>query len=183
MAVGLVDHLEPALDSVLVPAVAADGEQEHENGPQNLRRFGGSVLGPRLTTDGEQGHENGTPIGAVVAGIVLVALLGVGAVGLVRLATAGEGDYHRLARQARADGVAPTKVLVYGEAVAPYFPGAYDSLAPFDDGQTPAQLVVLDPSLTDAVDGATVARWRDWARSWGLQPHRVGRLEGWWAAP
>lgn len=120
---------------------------------------------------------------AGLALVVLVVLLGVGATSVVRLATLGEGDYHRLAREARADGVAPTKVLVYGEAVAPYFSGAYDSLAPFDDGSTPAQLVVLDPSLTDAVDGATVERWRDWARAWGLEPHRVGRLEGWWAAP
>lgn len=162
VALGLVDHLAPALGSVLGSrAAAGDGSQ-----PQNGR-----------------GAAAPTAVVAGVAGVALAVLAGVGVLGVARLATLGEGDYHRLARQARADGVAPTKVLVYGEAVAPYFPGAYDSLAPFDDGSTPAQLVVLDPSLTDAVDGATVERWRDWARSWGLQPHRIGRLEAWWAAP
>ena len=64
---------------------------------------------------------------------------------------------------------------------ASYAPRVAASLAPFDDGATPAQLVVLDPSLTDAVDGATVERWRNWARGWGLAPHRIGRLEAWWA--
>ena len=119
----------------------------------------------------------------VVAGATLAVLVVAGALTMVRLATLPEGDYHQLARSAHADGVRPAKVLIYSESVAPYFPGAYDALAPFDDGSQPAQMVVLDPSLTDAVDAATVERWRGWARSWGLVPHRVGRLEGWWAAP
>ena len=118
-----------------------------------------------------------------VAGATLAVLAVAGALTMARLATLPEGDYHQLADQAQADGVRPTKVLIYSESVAPYFPGAYDALAPFDDGSQPAQLVVLDPSLTDAVDAATVERWRDWARGWGLSPHRVGRLEGWWATP
>ena len=88
-----------------------------------------------------------------------------------------------MADQVAADGVAPKRILIYSEAVAPYFPGAFDALAPFDDGSVPAQLVVLDPSLTDAVTPEVVDQWRTWARGWGLQPHRVGRLEAWWAEP
>ena len=118
-------------------------------------------------------------LAVLVAGVLLVA----GAVVVVQTATLGTGDYRRMAEQAAADGVRPRKVLVYGEAVAPYFTGAFDSLAPFDDGTEPAQLVVLDPSLTDAVAPEVVAQWRRWARAWGLAPHHVGRLEAWWAAP
>ncbi|WP_426571050.1 ArnT family glycosyltransferase [Aquihabitans sp. McL0605] len=121
--------------------------------------------------------------GPVIAAVALAVLVVVGAGSMVQLATMGDGDYRHLAQEAAADGVAPTKVLVYGESVAPYFPGAIDSLAPFDDGTVPAQMVVLDPSLTDAVPAASVDQWRSWARSWGLVPHRVGRLEAWWAAP
>jgi hypothetical protein len=128
---------------------------------------------------------DGRPAAMAVRGVagLAAALLVVAAVtATVDLATLPDGDYRTMARAAAADGVRPTKVLVYGEAVAPYFPGAHDSLAPFDDGSVPAQLVVIDPSLSDAVDGPTVVeRWRDWARGWGLVPHRVGRLEAWWA--
>ncbi|MBX3284434.1 MAG: hypothetical protein KF703_03745 [Actinobacteria bacterium] len=181
VAVALVDHLEPRAGPVLRPAAVTDDRSQPQNGGQSLRRFGESLLRPAVVTGDRSQPQNRTRLGGVVAGVVLVVLVGCGVAGAAGLATLGEGDYHRMARQARADGVAPTKVLVYGEAVAPYFPGAYDSLAPFDDGATPAQLVVLDPSLTDAVDGATVERWRNWARGWGLAPHRIGRLEAWWA--
>lgn len=119
----------------------------------------------------------------VAAAVALVVLVGFGAVTTFRLATLEPGDYRTMAAQASADGVRPTKILIYSEAVAPYFSGAFDSLAPFDDGSQPAQMVVLDPSLTDAVTPDVVARWRDWARGWGLVPHRVGRLEAWWAEP
>ncbi len=191
VAVGLVDRLLGARP-LLSPRVVRIDPNQLQNQPQNLRRFVGTLLSPRVVRIDPNQLQNGSGPGpgpgpraapAVVAGVVLAVLVAVGARSVVGLATLGEGDYHRLARQAQADGVAPTKVLVYGEAVAPYFPGAYDALAPFDDGTTPAQLVVLDPSLTDAVDGTTVERWRDWARGWGLRPHRVGRLEAWWAAP
>jgi hypothetical protein len=122
-------------------------------------------------------------VARAVAGLAAAVLVVSGIAATVRLAALPEGDYRTMARAAAADGVRPTKVLVYGEAVAPYFPGAYDSLAPFDDGTTPAQLVVLDPSLTDAVGTATVEEWRARARGWGLVPHHIGRLEAWWAAP
>lgn len=118
---------------------------------------------------------------AAVASMAVLAL--VGALAVVQQATTVGGDYRALARQVHAAGVAPTKVLVYAESVAPSFDGAYDSLAPFDDGSVPAQLVVLDPSLAEAVDPDVVERWRGWARAWGLAPHRVGRLEAWWAEP
>jgi 4-amino-4-deoxy-L-arabinose transferase-like glycosyltransferase len=119
----------------------------------------------------------------VVAALALAVLVGFGAVTSVQLAALGDGDYRQMAEQAQADGVEPQRILIYSEAVAPYFPGAVDALAPFDDGQTPAQMVVLDPSLSDAVTPDVVERWRTWARGWGLQPHRVGRLEAWWAEP
>ncbi len=119
----------------------------------------------------------------VLAAAALVVLAGFGLAATVQLAALGDGDYRQMAAQARAAGVEPERIVVYGEAVAPYFPGAVDALAPFDDGQIPAQLVVLDPSLTDAVTPDVVERWRGWARGWGLVPHRVGRLEAWWAEP
>ena len=122
------------------------------------------------------------PVPVLAAG-ALAVLVAFGLASMVQLATLGDGDYRQLADQARADGVVPDRILIYSEAVAPYFPGAIDALAPFDDGQVPAQMVVLDPSLTDAVTPDVVARWRDWARGWGLAPHRVGRLEAWWAEP
>ena len=122
------------------------------------------------------------PVPVLAAG-ALAVLVAFGLASMVQLATLGDGDYRQLADQARADGVVPDRILIYSEAVAPYFPGAIDALAPFDDGQVPAQMVVLDPSLTDAVTPDVVARWRDWARGWGLAPHRVGRLEVWWAEP
>lgn len=115
---------------------------------------------------------------AVVAAAVLVVA---GIASLVQLAGLPEGDYRRMAQQAAADGARPQRILIYSESVAPYFPGAVDALAPFDDGSQPAQMVVLDPSLTDAVTPDVVDRWRSWARGWGLVPHRVGRLEAWWA--
>lgn len=130
----------------------------------------------------DRGRWRAAPV-PVLAALALAVLAGSGAVATVRLATLPAGDYRQMAAAARADGVEPERILIYSEAVAPYFPGAVDALAPFDDGQAPAQMVVLDPSLTDAVAPETVAQWRDWARSWGLQPHRVGRLEAWWAAP
>ena len=52
-----------------------------------------------------------------------------------------------------------------------------------DDGSVPGDVLVLDPSLTDAADPLTVEVWRNWARAWGLVPHDVGRLEVWWAGP
>ncbi|MCU1370127.1 MAG: hypothetical protein JWO77_1321, partial [Ilumatobacteraceae bacterium] len=119
----------------------------------------------------------------VVAALALLVLAGSGLVATVRLATLADGDYRQMAAEAKADGVEPARILIYSEAVAPYFPGAVDALAPFDDGRTPAQLVVLDPSLSDAVTPDVVERWRTWARGWGLAPHRVGRLEAWWAEP
>lgn len=118
-----------------------------------------------------------------LATAALVVLAVTGLVATLQLATLGDGDYRQMAAEARADGVAPERILIYSEAVAPYFPGAVDALAPFDDGQTPAQMVVLDPSLSDAVTPDVVERWRTWARGWGLVPHRVGRLEAWWAEP
>ena len=118
-----------------------------------------------------------------VAGLVALVLVGAGLLLLVQTLTLGTGDYRRMAQEAAADGVRPQRIVVYGESVAPYFPGAVDSLAPFDDGSQPAQMLVLDPSLTDAVSAQTVARWRSWARAWGLAPHHVGRLEAWWAEP
>jgi hypothetical protein len=120
------------------------------------------------------------PLLASLALVVLVAF-GVGA--LAQVATMEPGDHRRLAAAARRDGVAPERILIYSDSMAPYFPGAIDALAPFDDGQVPAQMVVLDPSLTDAVTPDVVERWRAWARGWGLQPHHIGRLEGWWAEP
>ena len=123
-----------------------------------------------------------TPV-PVLASVALAVLAGFGLVSMAQLATLGEGDYRQLADQAKADGVAPERIVIYSEAVAPYFPGAVDALAPFDDGQTPAQMVVLDPSLSDAVTPDVVEQWRTWARGWGLVPHRVGRLEAWWAEP
>ena len=117
----------------------------------------------------------------VLAALSLLVLVAFGLVTTAKLATLGDGDYRTMAREAAADGAAPKRILIYSESVAPYFPGAVDALAPFDDGSTPAQMVVLDPSLTDAVSPQTVATWRDWARGWGLQPHHVGRLEAWWA--
>lgn len=119
----------------------------------------------------------------VVAAVALAVLAGSGLVATAQLATLGDGDYRQLAAQATADGVQPDRIVIYSEAVAPYFPGAVDALAPFDDGQTPAQMVVLDPSLSDAVGPEVVEQWRNWARGWGLAPHRVGRLEAWWAEP
>jgi 4-amino-4-deoxy-L-arabinose transferase-like glycosyltransferase len=123
-----------------------------------------------------------TPV-PVIAGVALVVLAGIGLASTAHIATLGDGDYRQMAAQAQADGVAPERILIYSESVAPYFPGAIDALAPFDDGQTPAQMVVLDPSLTDAVTPDVVDQWRTWARGWGLAPHRVGRLEAWWAEP
>lgn len=120
---------------------------------------------------------------AVAAAVVVLVLAVSGAVALVQLGGLGEGDYRTMARQAAADGVRPQRIVVYGESVAPYFDGAVDALAPFDDGSVPAQMLVLDPSLTGAVPAASVEQWRGWARGWGLVPHRVGRLEAWWAAP
>lgn len=119
----------------------------------------------------------------VVAAVALVVLAGFGLVATAQLATLGDGDYRQMVSQAKADGVEPQRILIYSEAVAPYFPGSVDALAPFDDGSEPAQMVVLDPSLSDAVTPDVVDRWRSWARSWGLSPHRVGRLEAWWAEP
>ncbi|HWJ97594.1 MAG TPA: glycosyltransferase family 39 protein [Acidimicrobiales bacterium] len=119
----------------------------------------------------------------VVAAVALVVLGAFGLGSMVQLATLGDGDYRQMAVLARADGVEPRRIVIYSEAVAPYFPGSVDALAPFDDGSTPAQMVVLDPSLSDAVTPDVVARWRGWARGWGLVPHRVGRLEAWWAEP
>ncbi|MGN6694590.1 MAG: glycosyltransferase family 39 protein [Aquihabitans sp.] len=119
----------------------------------------------------------------VVAAAALVVLVAFGIGSMVQLATLGDGDYRRMAARAHADGVQPQRILIYSEAVAPYFPGSVDALAPFDDGTQPAQMVVLDPSLSDAVTPDVVARWREWARGWGLSPHRVGRLEAWWAEP
>ncbi len=129
------------------------------------------------------GGRSGRAPAPVLAAVALAVLAGSGLVATAQLATLPAGDYRQMAAEARADGVEPQRILIYSEAVAPYFPGAVDALAPFDDGQTPAQLVVLDPSLSDAVAPETVAQWRDWARGWGLQPHRIGRLEAWWAAP
>jgi 4-amino-4-deoxy-L-arabinose transferase-like glycosyltransferase len=119
----------------------------------------------------------------VAAAVALLVLAGSGLVATAQLATLPEGDYRQLAAQAQAAGVEPDRIVIYSEAVAPYFPGAVDALAPFDDGQQPAQLVVLDPSLSDAVAPEVVEQWRGWARRWGLSPHRVGRLEAWWAEP
>ncbi|MFN8017097.1 MAG: glycosyltransferase family 39 protein [Acidimicrobiales bacterium] len=129
------------------------------------------------------GERSGLGVRTVAAGVVAAVLVVAGVVVVVRTATLGDGDYRTMAARAAADGVRPRRILVYGEAVAPYFPGAVDALAPFDDGSQPAQMVVLDPSLTDAVSPDTVATWRSWARAWGLQPHHVGRLEAWWAGP
>ncbi len=119
----------------------------------------------------------------VLAAVVLAVLAAFGLWSTAQLAMLGEGDYRRLAAEAKDDGVAPARILIYSESVAPYFPGAIDALAPFDDGQVPAQMVVLDPSLSDAVTPEVVEQWRTWARGWGLEPHRVGRLEAWWPAP
>lgn len=119
----------------------------------------------------------------VVAAVALVVLAGLGLASMVQVATLGNGDYRQMAEQAGRDGVDPERIVIYSEAVAPYFPGAVDVLAPFDDGQVPAQMVVLDPSLTNAVTPEVVEQWRTWARGWGLVPHSVGRLEAWWAEP
>lgn len=119
----------------------------------------------------------------ILASVALVVLAAFGLGSMVQLATLGDGDYRQMAAAAKADGVEPERIVIYSEAVAPYFPGSVDALAPFDDGSQPAQLVVLDPSLSDAVTPDVVERWRGWARGWGLVPHRVGRLEAWWAEP
>ena len=119
----------------------------------------------------------------VIASIALLVLVAFGLGSMAQLATLGDGDYRQLADRASVAGVEPQRILIYSESVAPYFPGAIDALAPFDDGQDPAQMVVLDPSLSDAVAPDIVERWRSWARGWGLVPHRVGRLEAWWAEP
>ncbi|MCU1453157.1 MAG: hypothetical protein JWN46_1303 [Acidimicrobiales bacterium] len=122
------------------------------------------------------------PAPRVVGALVLAVLVGVGALTTARVATLGEGDYHRLARLVAADGVQVRRSEIYAESVAPYFPGSIELLAPFDLNPEPAQLLVLDPTLAAAIDPATIDRWRGWARRWGLRPHRVGRLEAWWAA-
>ncbi len=119
--------------------------------------------------------------GMAVAALVALALVGLVTMG--RQATLGEGPYRSAARQIAADGVRPMRIVGYAEAMSPYFPGSYDVLAPFDDGSTPGDVLVLDPSLTDAANPLSVEQWRGWARSWGLSPHDVGRLEVWWAEP
>lgn len=119
-------------------------------------------------------------VGAAVALVVLVVA---GVLALGRQAVLPDGPYRTAARRIAADGIHPVRIVGYGEAMAPYFPGAYDVIAPFDDGSVPGDVLVLDPSLTDAADPLTVEVWRNWARAWGLVPHDVGRLEVWWAGP
>ena len=120
---------------------------------------------------------------SLAASVALVAMVGTGVVTMGHLATLGDGDHRTVATLAAADGVEPGRILMYSDAVAPYFGDAADVLIPFDDGAVPAEMVVLDPSLSDALAPELVARWREWANAWGLQPHRVGRLEAWWAEP
>lgn len=115
-----------------------------------------------------------------VALVALGALILVGMVAVGHQATLGEGPYRRAAGQIAAAGIRPVRIVGYGEAMAPYFPGSYDVLAPFDDGSVPGDVLVLDPSLTDAANPLSVEQWRGWARAWGLSPHDVGRLEVWW---
>ncbi len=86
-----------------------------------------------------------------------------------------------MAHRVKSEVGNPTRIAFYGEAVDPYFRSAGTAFLPFDDGKQAADLVVLDPSLALAVDRPTINRWRDWARGWGLRPHRVGRLEVWYA--
>ena len=126
---------------------------------------------------------NRAPGPATALGIAAVALVGSGLLATWRTATIEPGDYGRLVTELDAHGIAPTAVRFQGEAVERYFPDAASGQVGFTDPAAPFDLLVLDPRdvplLADGVADAVRAQ----AEAAGLQPHRIGRLEVWYAGP
>ncbi len=115
-----------------------------------------------------------------------IAALALGASGLVatwRTATIESGDYGRLATELQDRGIEPASVRFQGEAVERYFPAADVAQIGFADPSTPFDLLVLDPRDVPMLPAGVADGARAGARTAGLAPHRIGRLEVWYADP
>ncbi len=120
---------------------------------------------------------------AAALGVAAVALVAAGVVATWRTATIEPGDYGRLAADLDARGVEPTSVRFKGESVERYFPDADSGQVGFTDASVPFDLLVLDPRDVPLLPDGVADRVRSQAQAAGLQPHRVGRLEVWYAEP
>jgi hypothetical protein len=100
------------------------------------------------------------------------------------VATIRRGPMTRLAAQLRAQHLHPRRVLALAESVDRYFPAktsvtTYGAFG-FGYGTGPADLVVIDPWYAEGLPAADTNELRRRALAWGLQVHRVGRIEAWY---
>ncbi|MCU1372137.1 MAG: hypothetical protein JWO77_3331 [Ilumatobacteraceae bacterium] len=140
-------------------------------------------LGERTAPGRIAARWNRAPGPATALGVAAFALVASGLVGTWRTATIGPGDYGRMITELEARGVQPTSVRFQGESVERYFPDTASGQVGFTDASVPFDLLVLDPRDVPLLPDGVADRARAQARSAGLAPHQIGRLEVWYAGP
>lgn len=175
-------YLVAAISSLLLSLMVAPVALPHYRAVWTAPLFLLVALGLREQAERVRGWQQRRTIAApaVVAACSLVVLAAVGTTTMARLAVLGRDDYRQMVSDVRADGVDPKRIVVYAEAVSPYFPHAMGGLLTSESGEYAADLIVMDHALLWGVEPEQVERWRGWARSWGLEPHVSGRVEAWW---
>ena len=118
---------------------------------------------------------------AQAVGVAAVAALAVvGVANTVATARLRVGDYGRMGQVLATKRIRPARALYVGETVERYLPGIQADAVGFVDEHRRFGLLVLDPRDTPSVGPGEVAALRARARSFGLTPHHIGRLEVWY---
>jgi 4-amino-4-deoxy-L-arabinose transferase-like glycosyltransferase len=116
-------------------------------------------------------------------GVAVLALAASGLVATWRTATLEPGAYGDLVEALEARGVAPTSVRFQGESVERYFPDVPSGQVGFTSASVPFDLLVLDPRDVPLLPDGVADEARAQAAAAGLQRHKIGRLEVWFADP
>ena len=121
------------------------------------------------------------PVAAL--GLAAVLLVGGGLANTWSTATLEPGMYAAMVDDLAAAGVHPAAVRYQGEAVDRYFPHAVTGQLGFTPADQPFDLLVLDDRDVPMLPAGVADEARAAAAGAGLTPHRLGRLELWYADP